>query len=353
MSSDKCLVSHITVAINMIMPEKPNKPVKAVGLLSGGLDSILAAKIVCDLGVEVHGVYFAMPWGCCDKGKAQQAAQQLGIKFIVLQLDERYLEIVKNPKHGRGTALNPCIDCRIHMFGRAGQYMRHIGADFIFTGEVLGQRPMSQKKNSMRCIEKNADLERRILRPLSAQLLDPTIPEKEGLIDRSKLLKLNGRGRRVQHELADKFKLSYNQPAGGCLLTDHNFAKRMKDTFTHGYRNFRETVALQWGRHFRIDHNFKIIVGRDKEENAALKHYAHRDDIIMQLPKNDGPNLILKGKNPPEYILQTCAGIIQRFSKYRNKDNITVNYWLNSDHNTVHTVYAQQPKETELETIQI
>lgn len=325
----------------------------AVGLLSGGLDSILAAKIICDLGIEVHGVYFAMPWGCCDKGMAQQAANQLKIPFVVLQLDERYLEIVRKPKFDRGTALNPCVDCRIHMFKRAGQYMRHINADFVFTGEVLGQRPMSQKKNSMRCIEKHADIEGRLLRPLSAQLLEPTIPEKEGIIDRTQLLALNGRSRKTQHKMADEFKLSYNQPAGGCLLTDHNFAKRMKDTFQYGYRNFRETISLQWGRHFRITKNFKAIVGRNAEENQAIKHYAHKDDIIMELPKNDGPSLILKGLNPTKKELEICAALIQRYSKYKAESTISINYWPVTDPNHIQSVQSQPLQEETIETIKI
>jgi len=167
---------------------KNNGQLKAVGMISGGLDSTLAAKIVKDLGVDVYGVYFAMPWGCCDKTAAIEAAQAIGIKFIVLQLDERYLEIVRKPKHGYGTAMNPCADCRVHMFSRAAQYMKHICADFLFTGEVLGQRPMSQLRDKMKLIERRTGLEGRLLRPLCAQHLEPTIMEQEGTIDREKLL---------------------------------------------------------------------------------------------------------------------------------------------------------------------
>ncbi|MFT5387450.1 MAG: tRNA-specific 2-thiouridylase [Candidatus Omnitrophota bacterium] len=330
------------------------KQVKAVGLLSGGLDSIVAAKVIRDMDIEVHAVYFAMPWGCCDKGKAQEAAISLGMKFIVLQLDERYLEIVKNPKHGRGSALNPCVDCRIHMFSRAGKYMRQIGADFIFTGEVLGQRPMSQKKHSMRCIEKNADVDGRILRPLSAQLLDPTIPEQEGLIDRNKLLSINGRSRKEQISLAKNLGLdAYNQPAGGCLLTDPNFAKRMEDTFKFGYRNFRETVALQWGKHFRLADDIKVIIGRNEDENKALTQYAHGDDFVMELLKKDGPTLILKTKKPTEETLKLAGGLLQRFSKYKNQTDIIVEYWNKSDRNTIKNTTAYQPSESTLEKLKV
>lgn len=334
--------------------ESSQRKVKAVGLISGGLDSILAAKVVKDLGVEVHGVYFAMPWGCCDKTKAIEAALQIGISFIVLQLDERYLEIVRTPKFGRGTALNPCVDCRIHMFARAGQYMRHIGGNFVFTGEVLGQRPMSQQRHSMKNIEKGADLEGRLLRPLSAHLLDPTIPETEGLIDRDRLLGLNGRGRREQIEMAARLNISaYNQPAGGCLLTDKNFAKRMEDTLKHGYRNFRETIALQWGRHFRLTPEFKIILGRDAAENEALIRHAHRDDYIMRLPNDGGPTLVLKGYNPTPEILATAAGLIQKFSRLKDQPPTQMEYWKNSDKNQILHIHARIIPDAEIELIRV
>jgi len=331
-----------------------DKQVKAVGLISGGLDSTLAAKIVKDLGVEVYGVYFAMPWGCCDKTTAIEAAMSLGIKFITLQLDERYLEIVKNPKHGYGTALNPCVDCRIHMFSRAAQYMRHIGADFIFTGEVLGQRPMSQMRHSMKWIEDETGLQGRLLRPLCAQLLEPTIPEQEGLIDRNKLLSLSGRSRKGQIELAQSAGITkYTPTGGGCLLTDHRFANRMKDTLHHGYRNFRETIALKWGRHFRINENFKVIVGRDEEENESLMRYAHPDDTIMQLKSHDGPVLILKGSNPSQEILLTCAGLIQRYSRYREEKDIQVQYWKSRHPNEVSFFQSRLLDEKEIERMRI
>ena len=329
--------------------------IKAVGLISGGLDSALAAKIVKDLGVEVYGVYFSMPWGCCDKTKAMEAALNLGIHFITLQLDERYLEVVKKPKYGYGTALNPCVDCRIHMFSRAADYMRQIEADFVFTGEVLGQRQMSQLKHSMKWIEEGTSLQGRLLRPLCAQLLDPTIPEKEGLIDREKLLKISGRSRKEQLELAQKFEIKdFSPPAGGCLLTDHNFANRMKDTFKHGYRNFRETIALKWGRHFRLNEHFKIIVGRDEEENISLTRYAHRDDHIMQFAGEQlGPTLVLKGYNPPLDILETAAGFIQRFSKFKDQAPQQIKYRPAADKNEIKFVTARILREEEMERMKI
>lgn len=333
----------------------PNaQPVKAVGLLSGGLDSTLAAKIIRDLGIEVHGVYFAMPWGCCSKADAIRSAESLGINCIVLQLDERYLEIVRKPKYGYGTALNPCVDCRIHMFRRAAQYMRHIGADFVFTGEVLGQRPMSQLRHSMKWIEEGSGLEGRLLRPLCAQALEPTLPEKEGIVDRKKLLQITGRSRKEQLQLAkDNNITDFSPPTGGCLLTNHHFARRMKDTFEYGYRNFRETISLKWGRHFRLNKDFKAILGRDQEENAALRHYAHQEDTILQLADDLGPTCILKGANPSDEILGIAAGLIQLFSKRSDGPNAQIKYWKNSDKNNVYTVEAMKMSAAEAERIKI
>lgn len=341
--------------INTTHP-KPSQtnPVKAVGLISGGLDSTLAAQVVKDLGVDVYGVYFSMPWGCCDKTQAIEAAQKLGIKFIVLQLDERYLEIVRKPKYGYGSVLNPCVDCRIHMFSRAAQYMKHLSADFVFTGEILGQRQMSQQRHSLQWIEEGSGLKGRLLRPLCAQLMEETIPEKEGLIDRNKLLALNGRSRKEQLRLAWEYNIKeFSAPAGGCLLTDNNFATRMKDTLKHGYRNFRETVALKWGRHFRVNESIKFILGRDAEENISLIRYAHADDIIMQLPDNLGPTLIIKGNNISADILKTGAGLIQRFSKYKNAPPIDATYWTASNKMDIKTLTANPINDEWIEQFKV
>ncbi len=327
---------------------------KAVGLLSGGLDSTLAARIIHALGFEIHAVYFSQPWGCCNKIKAMETAEKLGIKFVALQLDERYLEVIKKPKHGYGSALNPCVDCRVHMFSRAQKYMVSIGADFVFTGEVLGQRPMSQMRRSMVTIEKESHLEGRLLRPLCAKLLEPTIPEQEGTIDREKLLNLSGRSRTEQIALAKEFGISdYLPPAGGCLLTDKNFAQRMKDSFQYGYRNFRETIALKWGRHFRISKDFKAVLGRDEEENTSLKAFAHPEDFIFELPDKRGPTLVLKGISPSDEILQMCAGLIQKFSRYKDSDSVAVEYWLTRDTNQISQIQSRKITDAEIERILI
>lgn len=349
-------MNEAQISVNLLESNKIDRthPLKAVGLISGGLDSTLAVKIVKDLCVDVYGVYFSMPWGCCDKVKAMAAAQQMGINFIVLQLDERYLEIVRRPRYGYGRAMNPCVDCRIHMFSRAAQYMKHIGADFVFTGEVLGQRLMSQMRRSMKWVEEGAGLKGRLLRPLCAQLLEPTQLEKEGLIDRQKLLAIAGRSRKEQLALADRFQISaYNQPAGGCLLTDKNFARRMKDTLDHGYRNFRETTALKWGRHFRLDGHFKAVIGRDERENDALLRYRHPEDLILQLAEGTGPTVILKGNSPTEDILATAAGLLQRFSRYKDQAPVTIQYASSYPMQDIRYITAKALDEFQIRRMQI
>ena len=348
------IIGDAMIEIIKRLPSSTHQRVKAVGLLSGGLDSTLAAKIIHAQGIEVHALYFSMPWGCCDKTKAMEVADHLGIKLVILQLDERYLEVIKNPQHGYGTAMNPCRDCRIHMFSRAQRYMESIGADFVFTGEVLGQRPMSQLRASMSIIERESHLEGRLLRPLCAQLMEPTIPEREGVVDRQKLLNISGRSRREQMLLAQELGIKdYLPPAGGCLLTDQNFASRMKDTLKYGYRNFRETISLKWGRHFRISKDFKAILGRDEAENQSLKAFAHKDDLILEFIDKQGPTLLLKGYNIDANIIATAAGLLQRFSKYKDEASLEVGYRSVQDMDIVRSVPSRVLTEEEIERMRI
>ncbi len=322
--------------------------------MSGGLDSSLAVKILKDLGVDIYGVYFSMPWGCCNKTKALALARKCDIKFMVFQLDETYLDLVRRPKHGYGTAMNPCVDCRVHMFSRARQYMEAIGADFVFTGEVLGQRPMSQMRPRMKIVEKESGLTGRLLRPLCAGLLEPTIVEQKGLIDRERLLSLSGRSRKVQMELAERHGIDhYLTPAGGCLLTDKNFARKMEDVFRHGYRNFRETIILKWGRHFRISEGFKAIVGRNHEENEILKSHAHRDDHVVELKSLNGPTLILKGADPTDDVLKTAGALVQRFSRYRDEPRVEVHVRSVKDENTKRVIRAERLSQIQVDRMRI
>ncbi|MBF0531886.1 MAG: hypothetical protein HQL23_02195 [Candidatus Omnitrophica bacterium] len=305
---------------------KPSS-VKAIGLLSGGLDSILAARVIKDMGIAARLVYFILPWLSINQPRIQDLAAHLGLPVDLIPLDEQYLEMVKDPHHGYGTAINPCIDCKIHMLQRAGEIMRRTGSHFVFTGEVLGQRPMSQNRQSLDRIEKASGLFGRLVRPLSGQLLPPTIPETEGLIDRAKLLSLSGRSRKDQLRLAtEKGITNFSQPAGGCLLTDKNFAKRLSDLFQHGGVSPQATAILQHGRHFRLDEHTKLILGRDEQENDTLIALALPDDVIIQFTDERGPTAILQSTEPSLKQIAVTGGFIQHFSKSRDLPPRTVKY---------------------------
>ena len=229
-----------------------------------------------------------------------------------------------------------------------------MGGDFVFTGEVLGQRPMSQLRHSMKWIEDGSGLQGRLLRPLCAKLLDPTLPEIEGLIDREKLLRISGRSRKDQKNLAHQSGITdYPNSAGGCMLTHEHFAQKMRDIFKFGYRSFRETISLKWGRHFRINEHFKVILGRDETENGMLVQYAHQDDHIFELKTQDGPMLILKGYNPTQDILETAAGLVQRFSRYKEGEPVEVKYWPVKNPEDVRSVFGQSINEEHLQKIAI
>ncbi|MEW6170880.1 MAG: 7-cyano-7-deazaguanine synthase, partial [Candidatus Omnitrophota bacterium] len=242
---------------------------KAVALLSGGLDSTLATKLMQEQGIYLLALNFKTPFCLCDgkssKGcinHAKAVADNLGIDFKIINVTDDFLKILKKPKHGFGSCMNPCIDCRILKFRKAKEIMQEIGASFIITGEVLGQRPMSQHKKSLNLIDKESDLEGFVLRPLSAKLLPETIPEKNKWVCRDKLLSYNGRTRKPQIALAKKFNIKdYPCPAGGCLLTDPGFARRLKDLLKYDKLDLNNIELLKVGRHFRLNSEAKLIVG--------------------------------------------------------------------------------------------
>ncbi|HRZ40964.1 MAG TPA: tRNA 4-thiouridine(8) synthase ThiI, partial [Candidatus Omnitrophota bacterium] len=220
------------------------------------------------------------------------------------------------PQYGYGGAFNPCIDCHRFMVRRAAEYMKEVGADFVFTGEVVGQRPMSQLKRCLPLIDKDTEIEGRLLRPLSAKLLDETIPEREGMVDRSRLLGLSGRSRKSQFDLAQKYGITgFSPPAGGCLLTEKPFGNRFKDFLDGICRDAKETSALCFGRYFRVDRKCAVIIGRDQEENASLEACAVRGDCIVELINVGAPLALVKGAEISEDVLQISAGISQYFSK--------------------------------------
>lgn len=268
---------------------------KAIALLSGGLDSILATRLMLEQGIEVEAVNFITVFcNCTSRGKtclaSKSAADKLGVKLKVFEVSNEYFEIVKNPKHGYGKNINPCVDCRIFMFKKAGEYMKTIDASFLVTGEVLGERPMSQRRDAMRIIEKESGLEGLILRPLSARLMEPTVPEKEGLVDRNKLLDIKGRSRKPQFQLAEELHIKdYPCPAGGCLLTDSEFAARMRDLIAHSGLTLNSVKLLKIGRHFRITPQAKLVVGRNEQENERLMRLANTGDVRFKPKEVKGP----------------------------------------------------------------
>ncbi len=240
---------------------------KALGLLSGGLDSTLAVKLILERGIEVEAINFVTPFCLCRKSGcgASEAAKTFKIPLKVVSAGVDYLRVVRNPRFGYGKNMNPCVDCRIFMLKKAKRYAEEIGAKFIFTGEVLGQRPMSQHRGALDLIEKEAGLKGKILRPLSAKLLPKTEAEEKGLVDGEALMDISGRSRKRQIELTRQFNIEkYPCAAGGCLLTDREFAIKLKDLFDHKKRvTVKEVNLLKVGRHFRFGKN-KIIVGRNE-----------------------------------------------------------------------------------------
>lgn len=305
---------------------------KAIALLSGGLDSTLAAKIVLEQGIELEAFNLLTVFcTCTNRGEtclaSQKAVGALGVRLTVANVSEEYLDVVKHPKHGYGSHMNPCVDCRIFMMKKAKAHMKKAGASFVITGEVLGERPMSQRRDAMRIIEKEAGLEGFIVRPLSAKLLPPSIPEKEGWVDREKLLDVQGRSRKPQIRLAEHFGIhDYPCPAGGCLLTDPGFARRMKDLMVyHPDFSLNDVHLLKMGRHFRLSPQIKLVVGRNEEENRKIQTFSQADDILLRILRYPGPLSLLRGE-PDGLEIERAASITVRYSKARDLDKVDVIY---------------------------
>lgn len=291
---------------------------KAVGLLSGGLDSTLAAKLMLDQGIEVHAINFTSPFCRCTARSAGCAAvvtaiRQLGnIPLERVALGEEYLAMIRSPKHGYGRGMNPCIDCRIMKLQRAGEFMRSIGASFLFTGEVLGQRPMSQHHRAFDIIDRDSGLAGLILRPLSAELLEPTLPETSGWVNRSALLNISGRSRTTQISLAHEGGIhDFPCPAGGCLLTDPDFAAKLREHFAKGGESSaRAMTLLQVGRHSRQANGDKVIVARNENEGARLEALARPEDHLLIPITFPGPTVLLQGTD-----VATAVAILMRYVK--------------------------------------
>ncbi len=292
---------------------------KAVSLFSGGLDSQLAICIIKEQAIEVVAVNFVTPFFGADE-RCRLAAKQLQVAYHEIELGHAYLEVLKNPVYGYGKHLNPCIDCHAFMLKNARSFMEQIGASFIITGEVLGQRPMSQNRSSLQAVEKLSGCKGLVLRPLSARLLAPTIPEIEGWVDRDRLLDISGRSRARQIELAGKYGIKdYPTPAGGCLLTQEGFSNRLRRLLAvKPEAELGEMEILKVGRHFYIGEGVLLVVGRNHTENERLNSLAREDDYLLKVMDRPGPLGLVRGFKPAAAVnLELAAGIVGRYSDAR------------------------------------
>ena len=330
----------------LIMTEKK----KVVALLSGGLDSQLAVRMMQKQGFEVSAVAIKTPFCDFDCGRGcgfeiRERADDLNVNLKTVYLGDEYIEMLKHPKYGRGAGFNPCVDCRSMMFDAAKKHMEEIGADFIISGEVLGQRPMSQHKQALKTIEKESELEGKIVRPLSGRLLPKTDPEKDGLIKREDLGMIRGRTRRAQLEMAKEFGIE-NPPnaGGGCLLTDPAFGLRAKDLFEHIETPTTNDIdLLKIGRHHRLDERTKLVVGRNKEENDMIQALALPEDILLETRDYVGPTSILRGSTAKEY-LKLAASITLRYSDSPKSEK---NYVKVIKNDTNEELFVESAKESD------
>ena len=311
------------------------KGIKTLGLLSGGLDSTIAVKMMVKLGYDVTVLNFMSPFCNCTKksdgckSAAHKIASELGLKIKTLFMGDEYLQMLKEPKFGVGKGMNPCVDCRIMMFRQAKEVMEELGASFIFTGEVVGQRPMSQVRNRLYQVEKESGLKGMIVRPLCAAILDPTIPEKEGLINRDEMLAISGRSRKPQMELGRKIGISEENlcSSGGCLLTDLNFAPKVKDLLDHSKSPVvKDARMLRVGRHFRIADNCKVVVGRDEKENEKLERMAGKGNMLIRVKEYAGPCVVVIGDAANGLSLR-AGQIAVRYSDAPNDVSVEVEIW--------------------------
>lgn len=315
---------------------------KAVALISGGLDSMLAAKLMIEQGIHVEGINFFT--GFCveghthairnqDKDKVKRnnalwTAKQLGIKLHIIDIVEEYQDIVINPKHGYGANLNPCLDCKVFMVKKAKEWIKENDFDFIVTGEVLGQRPMSQTKFKIPIVAQQSGAEGQIVRPLCGKNLPATIPEQEGWIQRDNLLDITGRGRSRQIALAKGFGFDdYAQPAGGCcFLTDKSYSSKLKDLWqARGEKKYSldDIMLLKVGRHVRPQPHFKLIIGRDEGENNYLRGY-QREFMHMRVISHPSSVVLIEGELEQDKDMELAASIVGRYSQGKNSDSVTV-----------------------------
>ncbi len=320
---------------------KSKKKVKGLVLFSGGLDSSLAAKLLVEQGIKVSGLIFqSFFW---NVKQAEKAAKKLGIEYKIINFAKKHLKTVKNPSYGYGKAANPCLDCHILMLKETKEIMKAKGYSFVATGEVLGERPFSQNKKALELIAKESGLKNHLVRPLSARLLSPTLPEKKNWLDRKKLLAIQGRSRKIQLSLAKKYKLDFPQPAGGCILTEKEFAKKLLDLFSHWPDCTGDDVKLLFlGRHFwaptsrhplgagtrtkdapgvsiqtplECQKAAKIVLGKNQQENEKLENSARKGDFLIKPANFPGPTALIRGENIDKKTLKKAKKLLLKHSK--------------------------------------
>jgi tRNA-uridine 2-sulfurtransferase len=322
--------------------------IKAISLLSGGLDSILATELIRKQGIEVITLNIKTPFGIPKKdgtSEATQAADQLKVPLKIVTVEQDYLKMLRKPKHGYGRNLNPCVDCKIFILKKAKKYAKEIDADFIFTGEVLGERPMSQHYPALKLIAEESGLEGKLLRPLSAKLLPETVAEKKGLVDRNKLLSIQGRSRKPQFELAKEYGIkTFPSPAGGCLLTCEEYSKKLRDLFENKkHLSMADIALLRVGRHFRLGKN-KIIVGRNEAENKYLTTNKTPSYFYFELADFVGPTTLLQGPKT-KTVIETAAKLTAFYSDAKLGE-VTVKFGRETLNKTI-TVALPQKADVE------
>lgn len=300
---------------------------RALAMISGGLDSILAAKLIKEQGIEVIGICFRSYF--FNEENAKRMTKQIGIQLEVVDFSKEHFEMVRNPKNGWGKNMNPCIDCHSMMMRYSGELLEKFNADFIITGEVLNQRPMSQNRSALDIVKKQSGFSDKILRPLCAKNLRETQMEIDGLVDREKLLGISGRNRKPQMELAATWGIvDYPSPAGGCKLTEPNYSIRLKNMLDRKDEvTEKDILLLKYGRHFVTENNVKIIVSRTAEEGDQIKQLLNSNDMLFLPSEFNGAMVIIpEGNNPNEDDITLACRLAVRYSKGKDEELVKVKY---------------------------
>lgn len=319
------------------------KKYKCFALFSGGLDSMLAVLHMHKLGYEVIPIFFETPFFRAEK--AQKAAREIGFELMVHDLTTEHLKMLKNPRYGFGKNMNPCIDCHGLMFKEAGRLMEKHGVDFLISGEVLGQRPMSQRKDALNAVGKLSEVKDLLVRPLSQKLLTDTKPIREGWVNKADMLDIQGRGRHRQLQMAEEFKINfYQNPGGGCLLTDIGYSRKLRDLMHHEMMTENFIKFLQIGRHFRLNEHTKMIVGRNNDDNAKLGNLT-TDEIVFHAVGIPGPLGVVQSRQALEQKeIETAAALLLRYCS-KAADIAEVEYGLNFKLNNKIKVHKLEEKK--------